>query len=199
MKTKIVISALVGAVMSITFAVPAIASVVTFEDKPAFSCTGGNTADGGLNFTSDFATCYYSPSSPADFPTPPPSTVMATGFSNTTVTKTAGGPFSLESVDLAFGPFSHSGLSSDTTLVTGNLHGGGTLSKLLTVNYSFQTYQLDWANLDSVVFSQLQKGSEYLTFDNVTYDSNAVPEPSSIGLFGIALAALVLIKRRRSA
>lgn len=177
------------------------AGVATFEGQATFRCDSGVVEhDGGLAFANTFAACFYSPGNPADFPTPPPSTVMGVGFSDTVVTRDDSSTFSLNSVELAFGPFQHGGATSDTTLVTGSIFGGGTLSTTLTVGYGFQTFNFSgWDNLTSVTFGQLAQHSEYLAFDNVTYDgSGAVPEPAGwalmIGGFGLAGAAL---RRRR--
>lgn len=187
-----------GMVISV-LAMPASAAVVTFESQAAFRCDFTNQSDGGLDFAHNFAACFYSPSSPADFPTAPLSTVMGIGFSDITVTKTGGGVFSLQSVDLAFGPFNHNSLTSDTTLVTGFLQGGGTVSSLLTIDYSFDTYVLDWSNLTSVVFGELQNSSEYLAFDNVAFDidNNQVPEPTSLALLGLGLVGLASMRRKQ--
>ena len=173
------------------------AAVVDFEDKQAFFCgLGGGNSSGGLNYTAAFADCYYSVAHPADFPTPLTSTVMATGFEPTLFTRPGGAVFNLSSVDLAFGPFDHGGLQSDTTTVTGTLLGGGKISSILNVGFGFQTFQLGWNNLVSVDFSVLAQTGEYLAFDNIVY--NAVPEPASwmMLLFGFGFAGAVLRRRR---
>lgn len=197
MKSKSLLFAATSAVVSVVAMAPVAASAatVTFEDKTAFSCTYAADSSGGLNYTVPFAACYYSSISPADFPTTPTSTVMANGYNDTTFTLTAGGAFNVSSVDLAFGPFTHSGATSDTTLVTGSLLGGGTLSTTLTVGYPFQTFALNWAGLSSITFSALQSNSEYLAFDNINYAAGgpAVPEPATWGMmilgFGVVGAA----------
>ncbi len=180
------------------FASPALAATVDFEDQAAFRCDFSGSSSGGLSYSNSFAFCYYSPSNPADFPTPITSTVMASGYSDTTFNTTSGGAFNLGSVDLAFGPFNHGGLTSDTTFVTGNLVGGGTLTTTLTVGYGFQTYNLNWSNLSSVTFSALQGGSEYLAFDNLTYSAaGAVPEPATWALMILGFGAVGGAMRRR--
>jgi hypothetical protein len=200
MKLTKKISALLSLVGALAICSSSSAAVANFESQAAFRCDVGNPTehDGGLTFSTTFAACFYSVANPADFPTTPTSTVMATGFGATTVTLTNGGTFSLQTVDLAFGPFNHNNLQSDTTLVTGNQLGGGQVSALLNVDYSFDTYTLNWSNLTSVVFSELQAGSEYLAFDNVVYDSQNgnVPEPESLALFSLALAGLGLTRRK---
>lgn len=189
-----------GAAMALAFTLAGTASadIVTFEDQKAFYCnTTGSNSSGGLNYTVGYADCYYSPDQPADFPTRLSSTVMASGYGDTVFTRAGGGVFDLFSVDLAFGPFSHSGLESDTTTVTGTLFGGGTVSTVLTVGYPFQTYQLDWKQLTSVSFGQLANTSEYLAFDNIVY--NAIPEPASWAMMvsGFGLAGAMMRRQRR--
>jgi PEP-CTERM motif len=174
------------------------ATVVDFEEKLPFYCNSGSGSSAGLNYSGGFADCYYSPTEQADFPTTLTSTVMASGYGTTLFTRTGGGVFSLASADLAFGPFNHNGLESDTTEVIGTFFGGGTVSTVLNVGYGFQTYQFAWNNLVSVSFGELASASEYLAFDNIVY--NAVPEPASwvmlMAGFGLAGAAL---RRRRTA
>ncbi|WP_156255497.1 PEPxxWA-CTERM sorting domain-containing protein [Sandarakinorhabdus oryzae] len=172
--------------------------MVNFEDKQAFYCFDANTSSGGLNYSlGGGVDCYYSTSNPADFPTLPPSTVMASGFGDTTFSRPGNGLFSVASVDLAFGPFGHSGLQTDTTLVTGTLFDNSTISTVLNVGFGFQTYQLGWSDLKSISFSLLQGGGEYLAFDNLVY-TTGVPEPASwmLLLAGFGLAGGALRRRR---
>lgn len=178
-------------------AAPAGAAVADFETQPAFRCDLflSPLSDGGLTFEYGFSVCFYSPASPADFPTPPSSTVAGFGASDVTVTKTGGGVFDLISVDLAFGPFDHDGLSSDTTTVTGVLSGGGTVSSVLTIDYGFDTYTFNWTGLTSVVFGELEATSEYLAFDNLVYDGGAVPAPAALALFGFGVLGLASVRQ----
>lgn len=189
------LSPLVFALMGVVCS-SAMASVVTFEEKTAFSCVYGTQSSGGLNFSyPGGAACYYSPSARADFPSMPSSTVMGFGYSDITISKTDGGVFTLNSVDLGFGPWDHG--VSDITRVTGYLQGGGTISKELTVGLAFKTFQLEWSNLDRVVFSKLVNTGQYLAFDNIRFNESQVPEPTTVTLFGIAAAGLALGRRRR--
>ncbi len=174
----------------------ATAGIITFEEKPAFSVdSSGLGQSGDLQYSFGFATVYYSPVSPADFPTPITSTVMANGYTDITFSKIGGGQFSVQTVDLAFGPFSHNGASSDITMVTGNLVGGGALTTSLAVSYGFKTYSLNWSGLESITFSSLVNYSEYLAFDNI---AGAVPEPSAIVCFGLVGLSGLLIRRRKT-
>lgn len=176
------------------------AAVVDFEDKQAFSCFDAITSSGGLNYAlGSGVDCYYSPSSPADFPTAPPSTVMAIGYADTVFTRPGNGLFNVASVDLAFGPFSHGGLEADTTLVTGTLFDNSSITTVLNVGYGFQTFQLGWTGLKSISFSLLQGGGEYLAFDNLAY-TTGVPEPASwlLLMAGFGLAGAAMRRRRFS-
>ena len=198
---KLLLIALVPVAASIAGG-SAAAGVVTFEEKgPEFSCVTGDQASGGLNFSTNSFVCYYTVAEPADFPTAITSTVAAFGFSDVVIAPTAGGVFNLYSVDLAFGPFGHNGATNETTLVTGYVFGGGTLTTTLSVGYGFETHTLNWANLTSVTFAQFAS-AEYLGFDNVVsnvdYSVGGVPEPATwalmIGGFGFVGAAM----RRRA-
>ncbi len=191
------ILSLVGACLFVC-STGASAAVADFESKQPFYCDFNDQVDGGLTFNHDFAACFYGPSNNADFPTPNTSNVMGIGFSNIDIATQSGDVFDLVKLDLAFGPFNHGGLTSDTTRVTGTLAAGGTLETVLTVGFGFQTYTLNWQGLSGVRFEQLAQGSEYLSFDNVTYNVAAVPEPATwammLGGFGLAGASM----RRRS-
>lgn len=188
---------------ALALAVPSAASAatVTFEDQAAFRCdSAGTGSSGGMSYSYGFAACYYSPTNPADFPSSLTSTVMASGYSDTNFALTGGGVFSLSTLDLAFGPFNHGGSRSDTTLVTGTLAGGGALTTTLTVGPQFQTYTLNWANLTSINFGELQNNSEYLAFDNINYSTAAaVPEPGTWALMILGFGAIGGAARRRRA
>jgi len=169
--------------------------IVDFESEVRSFCETGDFDSGGLNFSNDGNYhCYYTPSVPVDFPTALTSSTIGFGFSDVTLSATNGGIFSLDSLDLAFGPFNHGGLISDTTEVIGQLAGGGTISTVLTVGFGFNSHILNWNNLTAVTFSELQNNSQYLAFDNIAYDTAAVPEPSTLAIF--ALGILGLASRR---
>jgi hypothetical protein len=166
-----------------------------FEGQTAFSCNLGTQHDGGLAFAQDFYACFYSPAHPADFPITPPSTVMAVGYSDTTVTRDDGSVFDLLALDLAAGVYTTPG---DTTLVTGFLHGGGAETQTLTLDKLFTRYTLDWTGLDSVVFSAPQTHNGYVAFDNFTIDGVGVPEPAEwVLMVSGLLAAGYMLRRAR--
>ncbi len=182
------------------------AGVVTFEDGKAFSCTSGAQSSGGMSFAQDGYACFYSPGAPADFPTKLTSEVMAVGFSDTLMNRDDASVFDLSTVDLAFGPFHHDGLTSDITTLTGNFHDGSTATIDLNIGFVFQRYTIDWTGLDSVNFSSLHASGQYLAFDNIAYDGatappmGGIPEPTIwatllTGFFGMG----AMLRRNRRA
>jgi len=190
------LSALAGA------GAPLSAQVADFESKPAFSCSfEPGVTDGGLSFAHSFAACFYSPAEPADWPFAPSSTIMGIGFSPITMTRVDDSLFSFVSADLSAGVFATPG----TILVTGFMSGGGIVTRNVDLGFGFQTYDFNWANLTSVVFSELPPDIDgftgYIGFDNVTYATNVVPEPATAALMipGIALAGFLSRRRRQRA
>jgi len=206
MLKRILTGAALALAASLCVAGVANAGVVTFEDGKAFNCISGTQYSGGMSFAQNFYACYYSNTSPEDFPTTLTSGVMAVGYADTLMTRDDASVFDLSTVDLAFGPFDHAGLTSDITTVTGNFHDGSTASIDLSVGFGFQRYNIDWTNLDSVNFSTLHASEEYLAFDNIAYDGStappmgAIPEPTIwatllTGFFGMG----AMIRRNRRA
>ena len=190
---------------SLLVGAPAKAALVTFEDQAAFRCDANTTEhDGGLSFAQNpagpFFTCFYSHADPADFPVAIGSTVMAVGFTDTTVTADDGNPFELQSVQLAAGRWAVAG---DTTFVEGFIHGGGAVSTTLTLGRQFHTYFLNWQNLDSVSFSRPQASDGYVAFDNVRFapPGGGVPEPAicAMMLLGFTAAGAMLRRARHLA
>ena len=123
------------------------------------------------------------------------------GFS---IASASAAPFSLTSIDLA--PFQdYSGVTTAT--LTGTKVGGGIVTKIISLDPTllshkqtgndFTTYLLTgFDNLSSL--SITHNGTTALAVDNVVLnvDAATVPEPSSIALFGLALAAGALVRRR---
>jgi hypothetical protein len=206
MLTRILTGAALALAASLCVAGAANAGVVTFEDGKAFSCSSGTQSSGGMSFAQDFYACFYSKTVPEDFPTGLSSEVMAVGYVDTLMSRDDASVFNLSTVDLAFGPFDHAGLTSDITTLTANFHDGSTASMDLSVGFGFQRYNIDWTNLDSVNFSQLHASGEYLAFDNIAYDGatappmGGIPEPTIwatllTGFFGMG----AMIRRNRRA
>jgi len=200
---------LTGAAMALAtglcLAAPAQARVVNFSDVSGFTCdVGPPVTHQGLSFDMSWYRCYYGPGDAADFPTPLTSEVMAVGYVDTSFSAADGGVFDLHSMDLAFGPFDHEGLLSDTTTITGYLDGGGTVSTTLTVGYGFERYHLDWQGLTSVNVSGLSQGVEYLAFDNIVYGEptgSAVPDAATwlTMLLGFGVSGVMLRRARQLA
>lgn len=124
--------------------------------------------------------------------------IAASGFS---ITSATAAPFSINSIDLG-----RLTLESFTTAtLTGTKVGGGIVTTTVTLDITsnaskhtgndFLTYSLTgFDNLSSL--SITHNGLNYLTVDNVVLNAATVPEPSSIALFGLALAAGALVRRR---
>lgn len=194
MKKTIFALATAGAAFA---ALPAQAAVVDFEDQAAFRCDYGSGASGGFKYTNNFYFCYYSVANPADFPTRPTSTVMASGFSDTHMKALDGLPFTFDSVDLGFGPYADPD-GSDTTLVTAFLADNTTVSRVLTVTRDFQTFTFGWTNVASLQFGQLSNNG-YLAFDNLVYNAGpvGVPEPASWAMMLAGFGLVGMAMRRR--
>jgi hypothetical protein len=126
-----------------------------------------------------------------------------------TVSPLSGGPFALTSIDIS----EAHGLSccyARQVLITGNVFGGGTVSRNLVLdnnwapvlaNY-FETFTFDagWGNLSSfTLLGSGAQGGNYYAIDNVVVTpAAAVPEPGTLSLLGLGSAYLVRRRRRHS-
>jgi hypothetical protein len=121
------------------------------------------------------------------------------GFSDTVLSRTDGGAFSIASLDLGLADYTDN--NADVTL-TGTLSGGGTVSATFSLAKAFSSLTLSgFDNLSSLTFSQPTGTQGYIALDNIDYSAagpGGVPEPANwmlmIGGFGIAGAAM---RRRR--
>ena len=118
------------------------------------------------------------------------------------ITRSAGGLFSLTSIDLT----SFLGLSGNATTVAflGTLGAGGTVARSVNILGGITTpTNIQFANftgLSSVRLTVTTPSFEpYVQFDNVTtvFATSTVPEPSTVMLTGTALLALGLFARAR--
>lgn len=202
-------------------AVPAAnAAVITF-DKLATTTTAGGIAYAsygytyffsgaaatvnGFTFTSN-ANAYfmgpaYSTASSATAASPYNGTDYYMAYSGFVMKAADQSAFSLSSVDLGY----WSGSGTAITTLTGTRPDGTTVTQSLTavINNSanandFSTLVLnDFTNLASVKFTSTS--SSFIAIDNLVVNaSTAVPEPASLAMIGLGLAALAALRRRKA-
>lgn len=111
------------------------------------------------------------------------------------MTPTAGGTFSISSLDAAVYWVGASG----SIEITGYLHGGGTVSTTLGVGTTWGTFALSgFNNLDSVMFRDTTSGAFLVApgmgIDNI--NTTPVPEPETYVLMLAGLAMVGLASRR---
>jgi hypothetical protein len=118
------------------------------------------------------------------------------------IKSSTGSPFKLSSVDLVGWIYNATG---NTATFTGAKVGGGSVTQTVDLssidNYlkqsgnDFTTYSLTgFDNLSSLTITHNFVG--YLAMDNFVLNASSVPEPSSIALFGLAVAAGAFARRR---
>jgi hypothetical protein len=115
-----------------------------------------------------------------------------------TINPTDNSQFSIVSFDAAtFFPGFTGG-----TVVTGNLHGGGTVTTTVSLADTFAHYTLPgtFVNLDNVVFTNTLSG-DYRADSGVSLDNlqmGPVPEPASLAVLGLACTGFLKRRRRKS-
>jgi hypothetical protein len=102
-----------------------------------------------------------------------------------TITKTGGGLFSLNSIEMAISWYDSN--PTENILVNGNL---------LQLTQSLTTYNLNLSNVSAVTITGFGSGVYWMA-DNIVYDSNRVPEPGTLALLGLGLAGLASSMRRK--
>ena len=110
-----------------------------------------------------------------------------------------GSPFSLVSLDYVE---SYIALGAGSVTFTGIFAGGGSINKVVTNDgiFGFETATFaGFNNLSSVSFSYPGSNDVRFQLDNINVNVAAVPEPSSLAMFGVGagVMGLVSIRRRR--
>ena len=160
------------------------ATTVTFDDISAPTGPESSFSDMGLTFTNNGSYMYvWDGSSPNSNGT---NNNIFAGFSSSdyeTITKTGGGTFTLNSIDLAISWYD----SNPTETITIN-------GSPLTITQTLTTYTLNLVGVTAVNISGVPSDSGYWTADNIVY--NAVPESSTWAMMGLGFAGLMVASSR---
>ncbi|HZV65688.1 MAG TPA: PEP-CTERM sorting domain-containing protein, partial [Telluria sp.] len=123
-------------------------------------------------------------------------------YNTFTISSATAAPFKVNSLDLA--RWNDYGNVTQATL-TGYKVGGGTVTQVVNLNTGsnagkqtgndFNTFVLSgFDNLSALTISH--DGYDYLAMDNLVVNATTVPEPSSLALFGLAVAGCAFMRRR---
>jgi hypothetical protein len=190
---------------------PASAAVIDFEDLvvPLGFNTNADVTSGGFRFDTTLNHSHlYVGGDAGNVITENGTNFYATddfvGDNTLTMSRVDGGTFAISRVD--FAEFLQPDRVSSTVRVTGNLFGGGTVQKSVTLDqtrdglggvndFQTETFTASWQNLTSVVFKGFgsQTGEDYFAIDNI--NTNPVPEPASMLLLIAAAGGLVACAR----
>ena len=118
-----------------------------------------------------------------------------------TISKQVAAPFSVQSLDLK-----DWASNVQTAVVTGYFSNGGSISKSLNINTTpnkdialgndFTKYFLTgFTGLSS--FTIRGNTGSWLAVDNVAVNGTTVPEPGTLAVFGLGLAGLAALRRRK--
>lgn len=115
------------------------------------------------------------------------------------LTSQSGNAFSLQAFDFGSGYANFEDAVSKLTL-TGTLAAGGTVTQVFDLtSQSFQTLLVNasFTGLSSVMFDAFGLNNR-AAYDNIVINAVAtVPEPANLALFGLGLAAVAAVARRR--
>ena len=173
------------------------APTITFDSFDPTSVTGvSNYVENGFQLSGDNLMVLGGTWN-AGYSTGSNSMLSNTGNGRITLTKAGGGAFSFNSIDVSE-LYNQSNLSATNVHFVADLAGGGTADYTVDLDLVFGYQAVDFGgtfnNVTSV--SWLQTAS-YHQFDNLVMGAaTAVPEPASIALVGLALAAVGAARRR---
>jgi len=207
----------VGAIVLAASVGAAQASTLGFEDlakDPTFLPVPGDKTSDGFLFDSSGDHIHVDGGATPMWLTTNGTTFIVEDFGfSITFSPTAGGPFTLTSMDISE---AHEFARARQVQVTGLRFGGGIDPTPLTLSLDafsttpfgpngFQTFSSvfgsDWQNLASVTLlgtSNIQGNGNYWALDNVVVDTTAtaVPEPGTLTMLGLGSAYLVRRRRR---
>ena len=159
------------------------ATTVDFNSFSPLDTCLPTLSSGGLDFSSSGFCMGVWTGSPNDNGTP---SLIFAGFGDggsMTITKTGGGSFTLNSVDMTISWYDSN--PSEVITVNGNP---------ITLIQGLQTFNLNLTGT-SFTFSDVPSGTGYWLMDNVVY--NSVPEPGTLALLGSGMLAGIGILRRK--